>query len=148
MLSAPTATVVEPYAVIYEHDPALDNSAEGFAELYARCMEMGRVDDLPIKPGEKPTVFYLRHPSGELVDILKDLWAKHDGPNMVASATVAYCLCRVEGWGHDEPTWNGVSDKRGHSMVPAETIDVLRRIPGLIDSLATVVWTNISPSKN
>ena len=145
MLSTPAITVVEPYPVIFENDPALDKG-DDFDAIYCRSIETGRIDELKTKPGEKATVFYLRHPTGELIDILKDLWNKHDGPNMVASETVAYCLVKVENWGKDEPTWNGVKDKRGHSLVPSETIDILRKIPGLIPALYTAVWTNMRPS--
>ena len=57
------STLVEDYPWVYKLDPAL--SQEGLDDAYERFMDQGIIDLLPTQPGQRPTVFMLRHLRGK-----------------------------------------------------------------------------------
>lgn len=58
---------------VWTEDPALDKEAEGFAAKWRKFLETGNVDELPLKNGQRPTVFRLASLKREAVLQLSDI---------------------------------------------------------------------------
>lgn len=82
MLVARTATLVDDYAFAWEGDPAFDRDTPDFADKYRRWLETQDVQlyEEIVKPGEKPTVFMLRHPRARLKRLLRDNLIQQSDP--------------------------------------------------------------------
>jgi hypothetical protein len=76
------------YSHVYSQDPAIDADSESYD--HAKWVESGSPEFLPLKPGQKPTEFRLRHLTAKEHARLADM-VQIDG--MVTAATEAFQLC-------------------------------------------------------
>ena len=59
-----TSTLVSDYVVLFSKDPAIDQEAEGFGDIWEEYLKTGDHEKIPIKPGAAPTLFRLKHLRG------------------------------------------------------------------------------------
>ena len=142
MIQLKTATVQDDYAWIWEGDDALDKSKDGWREEYDAALESGDLARMPLRPGVKPTIFYLRHPTPLLKRVWAGLWQSK--PGSVAARKVAQlALVKAESLGK-ELRWDG-RDMDGFPCVPEATMDELDQVPELVDSIALAAITELRP---
>lgn len=59
-----TSTLVSDYVVLFSQDPAIDQGVEGFSDIWEEYLKTGDHEKIPIKSGESPTLFRLKHLRG------------------------------------------------------------------------------------
>lgn len=97
MIEFKSSTLADDYAHVYVGDGALDLGDEEKANAYRVACETNDADKLPLKEGQEPTLFWLRHPTGAVRAYLQDLFLQDakDHPTTVALEAVACCLQKV-----------------------------------------------------
>ena len=143
MIPIKTATVQEDYAWIWQEDEAIDKGRDDWRAEYDAALESCDLARLPLKPGQKPTIFWLRHPTPLLRRVWAGLWQSKTSA-VAARMIAAMALVRAE---HIGPgmVWEG-RDADGYPCVPAVTMDALDSIPELVDGLALAALAETRPS--
>jgi len=106
------------YDHVYSQDPAIDTESEDYD--HAKWLESGFEKFLPLKPGQTPTVFRLRHLTAKEHSDLMDMAQDHG----VASAAVSAfkrCLVKTSDFEFD----------RGRDGVPDDVVDAYYFAPNL-----------------
>lgn len=116
---------------IYSKDPAIDIEHEDYD--HEKWLESGFEKFLPLKPGQEPTVFRLRHLRGREYSELVDL-AQSSG--MTTAATEAFKRCVVKISDHDFDRVAG--------RVPDEVVDMYYFAEGF-DPGAVVLEVGLRP---
>jgi len=146
----PTSTLAKDYAHVCANDPALDDAAEDFDEKLRIYIETGDPSMLPVKPGQEPTEWTLRHLSEierrKLLEVVK-----REG-GQVGQASL-YMACQMGLKGSDIRDAGGkrvhvehVRDDDGHFYVSHAFMDVLAKA-GVIDSIGLRVIKEAFPAK-
>lgn len=146
----------DDYSVIFSGDPALDlpavptladdasdeqkADAKKIADERERLLkvarETGQWDSL-IKPGEKPTVFQMRHLSGSARDYLDgEVARKQLAPGEFASLVFRLAIKRIDNLGDIAVKHERMS---GFSIASIDVIDRIRAFPGIGDSIVAEV---------
>jgi len=81
MITVSASTLVDDYEHIFSQDPAIEK-VEDLADRHQRYVDTGDVSHLPIRSGQKPAVFKMRHLRGSARRVLIDAVRVHDGVNM------------------------------------------------------------------
>ena len=89
-----TSTLVSDYVVYFSDDPAIDKSVEGFSGLWDEYVKTGDASKIPLKPGQEPTRWVLRHLRGKAKRILQDIIRKTAVDDMI-SPTAVYIACQI-----------------------------------------------------
>lgn len=90
-----TNTLVADFKYISVFDSAVDSSGEDFAERWQRYLD--GMEEPPLKPGETPTVFTLKHLSSLEIKRLIEQEEKH-GKEATTVAACAIGLVAAENW--------------------------------------------------
>jgi hypothetical protein len=117
----------DSFALVWEHDPALDRDRENFDHEYQVCVETLDWSRL-CKEGEKPTLFHFRPMKDAVQRALLDM-----GPGNLTGLSLAFraCLVRVENF----PSCPNVTRKKDPAypslgeLATDEVIEFLRPIP-------------------
>ena len=88
------ATLVSDYDCYYSEDPSIDNKAEGFQKTWDEYLKTGDSSKVPVRPGQEPTRWRLRHIRGKAKRLLQDVIRK-TMIDEVISPTAAYLACQV-----------------------------------------------------
>jgi hypothetical protein len=136
-----TNTIIGDYCHVAASDPALDQEAEGFEDLYRRSVETGDLSLLPRKEGAEPVVWRFRHLSAAEGAWLADE-AQSGGSTLLCLNAAALALVAVEGPKEDDGRPVKVA-RRGRPLpgsrpmtfvaVAAEQLDELVRRDGRLD---------------
>jgi hypothetical protein len=162
MLALKASTVVEDYAYIWAEDPAIDQTAEDWRELYDRAHEENDLSLLPLHPNTKPTVFWLRHPVGELRVYITDRWQQAIDPKKPSFISeqllwlvAKHCLAKVENLPQldykkdvDADSGFGCVSTATMTQLAQVGLDEYGREGMLIDALGMRVLEKLLPSKN
>ena len=89
-----TATLVTDYVVYFSEDPAIDKESEGFSKIWDEYVRTGDIKKVPIKAGQEPTRWKLRHLRGKSKRMLQDLIRKTAVDDMI-SPTAVFLACQV-----------------------------------------------------
>ena len=143
MIPLKTATVQDDYAWIWDDDEAIDKAKDDWRTEYDAALESGDLDRLPLKPGVKPTVFWLRHPSPALRRVMAGFFSTGKEQGLASRRCAQYSLVRADGTGL-ELKWQSRCPDTGFDCVPDKTMDVLDGVPDLVDSIALAVLKEMS----
>jgi len=130
----PSQALVKEYEFIAECDPALDCDAKDFREAYRRYREQGDRSGLPLRPGQTPAVWVLRHLIGRPLTRVMALMSEGnhlEGLYMAAQYTIK--------------SVSGVSIDTGGDFELAPGICRDTRAPMLMDQQMAVLH-NMSPA--
>lgn len=123
---------------VWSKDPALDHAHPGFVEAWKVYEKMADPKDLPLKDGEKLTIF-------DCNPLTREDWLRTQGLNSreLADVVIAYTLQRVENYegpdgrpfeiGKDDRTTDGAG-----SHVKREVLNLLYD-PSIWDDVASMV---------
>ena len=89
-----TSTLVSDYDCYYSEDPALEKDKEGFQEIWDEYLKTGDSSKVPLKAGQEPTRWRLRHVKGKAKRMLQDIIRKTMVEDII-SPTAAYLACQV-----------------------------------------------------
>jgi hypothetical protein len=89
-----TSTLVSDYDCYYSEDPAINKDAEGFQEIWDEYLKTGDSSKIPLKNGQEPTRWTLRHIRGKAKRMLQDIIRKTMVDDNI-SPTAAYLACQV-----------------------------------------------------
>ncbi len=96
--STPGNTLVKQFDYICQIDPALDTDTPGFEDLWRQYTEQGNADILPLRAGQQPTVWQLRHVIGKAQELLLgELHAAQEDDSKVMAAMYNCCRYAVVG---------------------------------------------------
>jgi len=116
LITRPPSSFAE-YDHIYSKDPAVEVESEDYD--FDKWLECGLEKFLPLKPGQEPSVFRLRHLTAREHADLMDL-AQTDG--MASAATAAFKVGVVK--------VSDVDFDRGRDGIPDEILDAFYFAPG------------------
>lgn len=91
-----TKTLAGKYEYVLSTDPALDQKADGFADAFRIAVETGKTDGLPLKDGQRPTVFELTHLGPDASGWLLDQGAT-EGNHRMSLHGIALALVGIKG---------------------------------------------------
>lgn len=137
MLVFEPQNLTEDFAWIYRGDPAIDRAADKAKERFDRAVELGDPSLLPLVEGQEPTVFWLRHPRGELRRKLRAECPSLPEPDQ-ARLIVRRCLMRADNAGDLAIEPGNVSD---------ESLDLLESINEghMLQLMALAVLERMTP---
>jgi hypothetical protein len=156
MLNFKAKTVVDDYMHVYIDDPAIDQNGNGWRKDFDAALQMNDYSRLPVRPSEKPTIFWLRHPTGKLrryiLDLIQDSFDRGDVKQRQQHATafelVKHLLVKVDDTGLDSFDTDPSRDPQSKfPVIKPVTMDILDSIDGgeLINDLAVRIYTELTP---
>lgn len=92
-----TQSLAGNYVHVDEEDPALDKAEESWRQRYDRAIEVSDLAGLPIKDGEKPTVWKFRHLTSDEAAWLADVPARGGGSVTMCLDALALALVGIDG---------------------------------------------------
>lgn len=91
----PSNTLVSEYRYISILDSAVDSDGDGFPEKWQRYLD--GMDEPPLKAGEVPTIFTLRHLTSVEIQRVREQ-VKKNGEEAMAVTACALGLVAAENW--------------------------------------------------
>lgn len=144
MFELSKAPILGEYQFIVRIDPALDSSHEDFEHLYERYLEEGDQSILPLRPGQRPTVFKMRHLTGRSLEKVRYMIqqaqrvAGWEGDTVITTE-LCYAVCQMalRGWegikgpdGGEYPIHLVTDDASKIQYVSEDTMTALQSLAG------------------
>lgn len=141
------ATLSKTFEHVSRTDEALDLPENDADLIYEQWMD-GKAD-LPLKPGEKPTIFRFERPSPKVHAMVLD--AEQQGGYMGAIVTAVELTLReaknLLDEGGNEITLKTRTDNHGVTRLTKESLDIFSSAPSLLYELGTRVVTELRVKK-